>query len=319
MNESMIGDFQFAWDNTSLSLLKRCPRKYYYSMIENWNRKHTAAPLSFGSFFHRGLELFDRFRQKGLDYQAACEQMVKQVAIESEMDSIVFDPNTLVETKVKQRYATDDNKRNLYTLLRSLIWYLDHYKNDVFETIVLPNGKPAVELSFRIEMPFKVNDTQILYCGHLDKAVTHGGLAWVLERKHTVRTLGSYYFDQYIMDSQPTGYAFALETLSHRAVGGVIIDAAQVAVGFTRFQRAFANRRPERINEWLENTKEWIQLAADFANANHWPMNETACAVMGKCPYIDVCSAPKNMREQYLNTQFEKRVWDPLKSRGEDE
>ncbi len=318
MNSSFDGNFQFGWDNTSLSLLKECPRKYQYSMIENWRRKHTAAPLSFGGFFHRGLELYDRFIASGSDKDEATRQMIKAIAIETEIETTVFNSETLSETKVMRRYHTDDNRRNLFTLLRSLVWYLDLYQQDMFETIILPDGKPAVELSFRIELPFKGMGNTLYYCGHLDKAVSYNGMNWVLERKHTVQSFSQYYFDRFVLDSQPTGYSFALSSLSKGLVGGVIIDAAQVAINFTRFQRTITPRRPEQINEWLINVQHWINVGLDYANENYWPMNETSCLKYGKCQFFDVCNAPQNLRKNYLETSFKQEIWDPLKSRGEE-
>jgi hypothetical protein len=43
-----------------------------------------------------------------------------------------------------------DTSRTKETLVRSVVWYCDEYKDDPLRTAMLPNGKPAVELSFML-------------------------------------------------------------------------------------------------------------------------------------------------------------------------
>ena len=37
---------QQAWDNTSISVFKDCPRKYYFSTIQGWRAKGISPPLA---------------------------------------------------------------------------------------------------------------------------------------------------------------------------------------------------------------------------------------------------------------------------------
>ena len=75
--------------------------------------------------------------------------------------------------------------RTRYYLVRALVWYLEHYKNDPCETVILPSGKPAVELSFRVPLPIEVGGVSLLLCGHIDRAVRFNDYLYVSDYKTT--------------------------------------------------------------------------------------------------------------------------------------
>jgi hypothetical protein len=49
-----------------------------------------------------------------------------------------------------ERIHSLDTARTKETLVRSVVWYIDEYKDDPLKTALLPNYQPAVELSFKI-------------------------------------------------------------------------------------------------------------------------------------------------------------------------
>jgi hypothetical protein len=144
---------QFAWDSTSLGLLKECPRKYYLTMIEGWRGKGQSMHLTFGIEFHKALEEYDLHRAAGQDDEDATISAVTDLLIRT------------------YGWETGDTKKNRDTLVRSVIWYLAEYKDDVAKTVILKSGKPAVELSFRFETNFQVPGTDVSYMlsGHMDR------------------------------------------------------------------------------------------------------------------------------------------------------
>src|SRR5215469_5106362 len=129
---------QFAWDSTSLGWLKTCPRLYQYSMIEGWRPKQPSIHLHFGLLYHAALERYDRFRAEGLTHEDALRETTRQALV----DSWPWDFEPL-----------ERDTKNRETFIRSVVWYLDEFgENDTCETVILNNGKPAVELSFKMEL-----------------------------------------------------------------------------------------------------------------------------------------------------------------------
>ncbi len=313
---------QFAWDSTSLGWLKTCPRLYQYSMIEGWRSRGQSVHLDFGSFYHSALELYDRHRALGADHATALYEAVKYCLEVTWVVGEIIDGN--LDVSVGKPMDWGHNLKTRETLVRSVIWYLEEFgENDAAHTVILKNGKPAVELSFRLEMdwgprtqshPAFIGQPYIL-SGHLDRVVEFNGGIYVMDRKTSSTTIGSYYFDGYNPDNQMSLYTFASKVIYQTPVRGVIIDAAQIAVGFTRFSRGFTFRTEAQTEEWLENTRYWLRLAEQFAKSGFWPMNDKSCHQYGGCAFRKVCSKSPEVRQKFLESDFTKRHWNPLEAR----
>jgi hypothetical protein len=295
---------QWAWDSTSLGWLKECPRKYQYSMIEGWRPKQPSIHLHFGLLYHAALELYDRLRSKGATHDDALVAVTWQAM----RDSWPWDFEPL-----------ERDTKNRATLIRSIVWYLEEFADDPCETVILQNGKPAVELSFKMELDYgpsgELGGQPYVLCGHLDRVVTLNGSTYVSDRKTTSNTPGAYYFDGFAPDNQMSLYSIAARVVYHTPVSGIIIDAVQVAVGFSRFSRGFTYRSAAQLDEWLAGTRYWLDLAVQYAKAGYWPMNDKSCHHYGGCPFRRVCSKSPEVRSVFLESDFRREPWNPLQTR----
>lgn len=306
---STVPKLQIAWDSVSLGLLKECPRKYQYTLIEGWQHKKTSHHLVFGIWYHSSLEKYDRARAKGASHDDALRQAVS-TALEIS--------GTRNEDGTFSPYISDDKNKTRETLVRTVIWYLEQFSSDPAETIILDNGQPAVELSFRFDTHYSAPDGQnYILCGHLDRMVNFAGDAYVMDRKTTKGTISSNYFDQFHPDSQMSQYTVAGKVVYNLPVRGVIIDAAQIGVTFSRFERAFASRTQGELDEWMQDTFVWLRQNETFVEADHWPMNDKSCSKYGGCVFLNVCNKDPSVRKTFLEADFVKRIWDPLQVRGE--
>jgi hypothetical protein len=285
---------QFAWDSTSLGYLKDCPRKYQLSMIEGWRPKGASIDLTFGLLYHQALELYDRLATAG------CEDAIHQV-VHSAMTA-------------SYGWRSDHTAKNRENLIRSIVWYFDEFASDPLQTIQLANGKPAVELSFRWELGFGPhNETQpYILAGHIDRLVDLHGQTFVTDRKTTGTTISPQYFSRFDIDNQMSLYILSSQVIWHVKISGVIIDAAQIAVGFTRFARGLTFRTPAQLQEWLGDLHYWLGQAEAFAKSGYWPMNDKHCFL---CPFKSVCSKDPAARQQWLESDFEQAHWNPLEVR----
>jgi hypothetical protein len=95
-----------------------------------------------------------------------------------------------------------------------------------------------------------------------------------------------------------------------------MIDAAQIAVGFTRFERGFSFQDDARLNEWYDDAMGFILTAVEATKNNHFPRNRSSCNKYGGCEFREVCSKSPHVREQFLKADFvQAERWDPLSSR----
>jgi hypothetical protein len=315
-------NIQFAWDSTSLGWLKQCPRLYQYKMIDGWRKEEENVHLKFGIEYHRALQDYDIERAAGIPHDDAVHDVARELL------------SRTAGWKSEHKY------KNRPLLIRSVLWYLDHFSSDPTETFIMANGKPAVEVSFRFELDWGPNVWYIdgepkyegdwhppgmlpepvsqpyLLCGHLDRVVTFQDNLMGMDRKTTTSTLSDYYFAQFEPNNQMTLYTLAGKVIFDMPLKGVIIDAAQVMIEGTRFVRSITYRTKDQIEEWLADLRHWLQKAEEYAQANYWPMNDTACRL---CEFRGICSKSPGVREKFLASDFvkseEKDKWNPLRTR----
>jgi len=307
---------QLAWDSTSLGELKRCPQRYKYTIIDGYTTGEPSDDLIFGIIFHSATELYEHRKSQGLEHDLCVIDAVRHCIVQS-WD---FENNRPLLTG-------DEPNKTRETLIRTVIWYLDNYKDENIKTHILQNGRAAVEVSFRLNLEaddgdegrFRTmtTDEPFLLCGHLDKIAEWNDQLWIMDKKTTKYELDSYYFRQYYPDNQMSLYDIAGAIIMDRPIEGVIVDAAQVLVGGSRFRRELIHRDEHQRNDWLKDLTMWLHMAEIFATANHWPQNEKGCG-FGKmtCVFRGVCSSDPRMRQQLLDSNFVKReFWNPLKPR----
>lgn len=308
---------QYAIDSTSLGWFKTCPRLYQYHMIDGWSHLETPIHLRFGIEYHQALHDYEKAKAKQLKHLVALRETVRAL---------------LIRIKDWKPIPLKDSEKlkTPWNLLRTVVWYLEKFRDDPAETLILKDGTPAMEVNFKFELDFgpqvftgrinKADNVPIydmpqpyLLCGHLDRIVTFGDAPFVMDRKTSTSTLGSYYFDQYAPDNQMTIYSFAGQVVMDAPIKGVIIDAAQIMVDASRFVRGFTMRTSDQIEEWLKDLRWWLSQMEACAVAKYWPQNDTACNKFGGCRFRDICSKSPQVRDKFLETSFEKGPqWNPL-------
>lgn len=299
--KSFDNGVQFAWDATSLDLAQACMRKYYYSMILGIRPKEESVHLLFGGLYATALEHFYKHRAEGKEIAEALHLVVKEALI----SSWDFEKNCpqVFDSAVKTRV----------NLIRTIVWYVEEFAEESEDGLVtyhLQNGQPAVELSFSLDF-----EHNIIYRGHLDRVVSMGDHLYVMDQKTTGGTVGTYYFNNFSPSNQMSGYAFAGQAILHSPIHGVIIDAAQIAVNFTRFARGVTTRTKDQITEWYHGAVESIRIAQNQTERGSFPMNPTACGNYGGCPFRILCSRSPQVRDNFIKSDFVPHNWDPMEDR----
>lgn len=308
---------QYAWDSTSLGLLKTCPRLYQYTLLDGWSPKGESIHLRFGSEFHSALWNYDRLIAEGIPHDEALRETLHALLITSADFNPAPNPD---HPRDPARY------KNRPALIRTVLYYLDDRRNDTLRTYQLADGTAAVELSFRFELGWGPEGSQspqpYLLCGHLDRvAQDPNGDLFVEDHKTTTSSPGQYYFDQYDVNNQMSLYTTAGAVVLEAPIRGVAINAVQLLIEppYARFVRGFTFRTAEQLEEWQTDLSRWLQLAEWYAENNYWPQNDTACDKFGGCRFRKICSKSPSVREIYLRSDFtqlpENERWNPLTPR----
>jgi len=310
-------NIQWAWDSTSLSYLKQCPRLYKYIMIDGWQSEGESIHLRFGAEIHTAFQMYHMMRTGGVNHDDAVHE-------------VVFD--TLSRT---WGWNPDPEERpgkykNRHTLIRAIVDYLDKYENDPATTYIRArDGTAAVEYSFRFELDFgpraavstrdgeDVLSQPYVLCGHLDRVVTFNDSVFVMDYKTTTSTPGPYYFDQYDPHNQMSLYTLAAQQIFEEVpVKGVIIEAIQLMVDESRSTRGITFRSSGRLMEWTTDLEYWLGMAEYYAEVGYWPHNDTACDKFGGCRFREICQKDPAVREKFLASSFKKGTpWNPLQPR----
>jgi hypothetical protein len=294
--KSFTNGIQTAWDATCIEAAQTCLRKYYYAYIEGWEPKRKSVHLLFGGMYATALENFYKYQAEGMTQDEAEVRVVREALIDSWENPL------------------EDSKKSRSGLIRTIVWYITEYGDETYSAVkthYLENGQPAVEVSFALD----VGD-DIVLCGHLDRVVDFGGL-YVQDQKTTGTTISTYFFEQFNPHNQFSLYAWAGQAIFGSPIKGVMVDAAQIAVNFSRFERHVTPRTNDQLSEWWENTQYTIALAQQAAALEKFPMNLSACGNYGGCPYRSICSASPSVRANYLKADFTRRehAWDPINPR----
>ena len=297
-----LANHQIAWDSTSLGALKTCPRYYQYNILEGYVTRAENAHLRWGSEYNNALVTYHKERALGKDHEMAL------------LDAVRYAMTHTWDEELGRPWTSDEPTKTRETLVRSVIWYLTQFEDDALTTTVLATGEPAVELSFRIhtEQDSSLTGEHYMLCGYLDRKADGFGGKWITDFKSTKYTLDEKYFARYSPNNQVSQYAFAGNIIDPEPVKGIIIDAVQLGVTFSRFQRAQIPRSSASLEEWFHDSIIYIRQNETYVKNNYWPQNDTSCDKFGGCPYRGICSMSPDLRKAHLETMFHKRLWDPL-------
>ena len=220
-------------------------------------------------------------------------------------------------TETVVRYQPGDKIKNRHSLVRLIVWYIEEQSEDMssgMHPYKFPNGKAAVELSFKypLQLKNKYGETYIL-AGHLDSIMTNGVENFISDNKSTKNTISAAYWKQFSPNTQVDIYDMSGSLLYPELnLKGVLIEAAQIMIDGARFASQPFYRNESQRQELLDDLTFWINLAEKFAEENYWPMNRVNCKM---CAYNGICNKEPAKRDMYLKADFKQQKWNPLLER----
>lgn len=320
----LLPTLQIAVDSTSLGAYKTCPRYYFYNIVQGFQPKQESVHLTFGLLMHGCVERYHHRKAAGDGHESALHFVVRWLLVQT------------WNKDLRRPWDSGDSYKNRYTLLRTVVGYLDKYgEHDALETVILANGKPAVELSFSFNSGFtsRITGEPYILCGHLDRLATLNSDAYIPDVKTTKSELNARFWNSHNPSNQFGMYLTAGQLVYSLPVKGLIVDGAQVLVGDSRYDRHLITKDKFQLDEWYKATGQWLErMEASAEEAGYaldavtgltksaesaYPMNETSCSKYNGCEFQSICSRSPTSRKQWLEAGFKRRVWDPLQRRGD--
>lgn len=303
-------------DNTAQSAFMNCPKEFFFGMVLHRRSREESSPLSFGSVWHKILEIHYK---SGADI-VAVEDGVRAYVAAHPMP-VSSDYRTL------ERALMDYKKKYLSRPERTL-------SKDLLSTIGFPKN-PMVELTTSIQG----GKLEHPYAGKLDRLVSDE-LNFVEDHKTTSR-FDKHYFSQYELSNQMMGYTYMANLLVPGAnFVGVRINVYHVLTEKTDFKSQLVTFSKPQLDGWADNYNSWsaaIRLAywswrlqtgldpavlglpdqlIDFMRQfNSWPAHfgDNGCSrKFGLCSYFHVCKLSPKIQMRALEQDFDVKPWNPL-------
>jgi hypothetical protein len=296
---------QYKWNSHSLGAFDKCPRYYQYSVIEGWDYNDRSVHLIFGAHYANALEHYYHLTADGATREEAIRETVR-FALTETWDHERKIPNTTHVDGSPVPGAripgtgtpwTSDHIKDRFTLLRSIIWYFEEFRDDL--PVLWFDGKPAVEWKFA----FDIDDGNLLV-GTMDRVISYAGSPWIMDQKTSGAQLNSRFFSGFNPHTQVSQYTFVGRAIFDQPIPGVIIDATQVAAGFNRYAREPIYRTPSQLNEWYDGAMETTEAANKAIRENRFKMNAESCGNYGGCQYRGICSKSPETRRNFLHGDF---------------
>lgn len=278
--------------STTLGEFKRCARKYYYSVILRRVGAEANVHLVFGGLVHEGLAWYELERARGKQHDEAVKATIYRMA------------RRTWNARLARPWHSVSTSKNRDGLLRTLVWYLDHYsKVEGIKTTVMAAGGPAVEIKCEMDSGFvsPITGDRVYFVATLDKIVRFNDNKYVLDTKTTGRGVGAYHTAQFTPNNQFTMYTLVAQTVLDEPIAGIILDGVEVGVGYSGFARSIVKRMDDELQEWLKGAHVTLEAMGQCAEVDFWPMNDTACY---GCEYREICSLPPSLREDTLKRLF---------------
>ena len=285
-------------DSTMLKTFRECPIKMKMEYMDHWKTKSISVHLHAGKAFASALETVRVcFYEKGLPSDEALEQGVKVLI---------------------QEYGTFECPPDESKSLDRMIGALDHYftrwplDTDPVRPWQWATGKHAIEFTFAAPLPFLNPETgePVIYTGRSDFIGEMNGALYIVDDK-TTKQLGASWMHAWDLRSQFTGYTWAARSVADIPVQGVMVRG--VSILKTKYDNAeVITYRPQwQVDRWLDQSVRDLQRLQQCWESGWFDYNlDEACNSYGGCAFRRVCLSPEP--QAWLESDFERRVWDPL-------
>jgi hypothetical protein len=303
-------------NSSSLGLIQTCARKSFYKLDQGWKSKNGSPPLAYGTALHKALQVFYEHpaRERTIPNEFAKHAGLMGQGYAAPETHFLYDAiAAFVKSAAPLAGLPDDDKRSIQSGIWVLTNYFNVYLHDQYVIHVDAHG-PVVEREFSI--PFW-EDTQlrIELFGTIDFAFKNTATGDVLVGDHkTVSQMGTEFMNRVKPNHQYTGYLFAAHRLLGVSCENFIVNGVEVKAkpktargGPPKFIRQITHRSPEDFAEFHWVVRDAVDSYLRWKERDRWPLGDVnACAMYGGCEFLDVCSAPAELRDNILDAKFQR-------------
>lgn len=295
--------FPLVFDNTMRSSFVSCPQKFWWEYGEHFKPRGTVSTdLHAGQAWAKGLEVA---RELYYGRNAPAEE-----AQAEGLRALIFAYGDHNPQRGKEG-------KSLPRLMDAFgyYWKAFPFASDSVQPYRKQNGSPMVEFSFALPIEPDLllhpeTGEPIIYSGRADMIATFAGALSVYDDK-TTSQLGEKWGAQWLRRGQFTGYSWAARSYNI-PVTQVLVRGIAILKTSVNHAQVITLRTPAHIIEWHLQLIRDIQRAISCWKEGYWDLNlSDTCSAYGGCMFMQPCFS--NNPAPWLESNFERRVWDPLK------
>lgn len=297
-NDRFRPPFPTAVDSTMMKTFRGCRQKFFLEYMLHWKSKAPSIHLHAGQAFATALEEVRRaYWEQGMPPE----------------DALAVGTAALITA-----YGTfdqpHDTAKTLPRMLGALDYYFERYplEHDQLKPYKWGPNKYAIEFTFASPLPFYHPETgdPIIYTGRSDFIGEMNDALWIVDDK-TTSQLGAQWMNQWDLRSQFTGYTWAGRDVGSLPIVGCIVRGVSILKTKYDTQQVITYRPQMHVERWLNQTLRDLHAMRQCWEEGYWDFNlDEECNSYGGCMFRRICISENP--QDWLEADFEKRVWDPL-------
>lgn len=303
-------NFPLVWDNTMRASFVDCPQRFWWEYGEHFKSRYPNIHLHAGKAWAAALEAARRAFYSGEGYDVTTAMAMGLEVLIAQYGDFECPP-----------WAMNKSLPRLMDAFR----YYRHafpFDQDPVQPYRKKDGSPMVEFSFALplhpDLLHPVTGEPIIYSGRADMIATYAGALSIYDDK-TTGSLGEKWGNQWIRRSQFSGYAWAAREYGI-PVSQIIVRGIGILKTEVKHAQSITVRLPHHIEEWKAQAIRDIGRAITSWREGHWDRNlADACSSFGGCQFIQPCMSRKEETISWLESNFDRRVWNPLTREEEGE
>lgn len=317
-------------DNSSMEHHQTCPRRAQYALCMRRRSSADKAALQFGGIMHKVMEA--RYLA-GTPMYEQTQEVTKAMLTAAQKGFAEWTP-------------AEDEYRNYDRMVDLILRYGERYPFEDFQIVILPDGKPAIEIPFafpltniEVNADFLVqrltkNDKgefirdgaprmqhlttiKVIWIGRIDMIYRTAHGLYVLDHKSSSMATNGAEFE---ISHQFYGYGNAAQLLLQQEVSATVVNRvivrrpSRTGEAFT-FERKYIPFSQALAQEWRQDVIHMVIDFIEMVRRGYMPKHTAWCVgKFGTCEYHRVCSLDSNEQRDMLLTSgdFEDNVWSPL-------
>lgn len=300
-------------NSSSLGVIQECLRKSHYLLDQKWHSENEAPATIFGSAIHAALEVFygGNMADRKLPKLETMELMSYDHKVESEeTDLLLRATRAFIEKAQPLKALPESDKRSIQNGVYILHNYFKAFIDDPYVALIDERGS-FIERDFTFRL-YDGPDLEIDYFGRIDLAVKHSQTGEVLVADHkTSSVVGADFYNRLKPNHQYSGYLLGAKSLGIKTdsflVNCLQVKSKPVTARGTppHFPRQITTRDEQDYAEFKDAVVGSVRNYLSALAENSWPLGHVnACAMYAGCMFLQVCSAPKSLRENVLKAKF---------------